>query len=83
MIKSDDKDEEFIMLQNNYILDTWCSSELYTVLKETRKILYSVVLNILLIIHVFLATNNNIRMISGGSCDWSNDAKNLALTSHE
>ncbi len=27
--------------------------------------------------------NQNIRMISEGSCDWSNDAKNSALKSQE
>ncbi len=31
----------------------------------------------------FGAANQNIRMISEGSCDWSNDAKNSALKSQE
>ncbi len=31
---------------------------------------------------VFLAANQNIRMISEGSCDWSNDAKKSALIDH-
>ncbi len=30
----------------------------------------------------FLAANQNIRMISEGSCDWSNDAKKSALIDH-
>ncbi len=48
--------------------------------KEPKKI-YSAVFNI--IINVFWAANQNIRMISEGSCDWSNDAKKTALKSQE
>ncbi len=36
-----------------------------------------------MIINVFLAANQNIRMIYEEACDWSNDAKNSALKSHE
>ncbi len=31
----------------------------------------------------FWAANQNIRMISEGSCDWSNDGKKKALKSQE
>ncbi len=45
--------------------------------------LYSAVFNIIIIIlNVFWSANQNIRMISEGSCDtedWSNDAENSAL----
>ncbi len=33
--------------------------------------------------NVFWAANQNIRMISEGSCDWINDAKNSALKLQE
>ncbi len=45
--------------------------------KKPEKILLNIILN------VFWAANQNIRMISEGSCDWSNDAKISALKSQE
>ncbi len=42
------------------------------------KKIYSAVFNIIIIIiHVFWAVNQNIKMISEGSCDWSNDANKI------
>ncbi len=38
--------------------------------------IYSAVFNIIVIINVFSAANQNILMISEGSCDWSIDAEN-------
>ncbi len=68
------------MLQKIYISDKCCSSELY-IIKETWTKWYSAVFNI--IINVFSAANQNIRIISERSCDWSNDAKKSALKSQE
>ncbi len=52
--------------------------------KKPKNKLYSAVFNI--IINVFWAANQHIRMIYEGSCDtedWSNDAKSSALKSQE
>ncbi len=62
------------------ISDRCCSSEL-SIHQSNLKKIYSAVFNI--IINVFWAANQNIRMISEGSCDRRNDAKNSALTSQE
>ncbi len=67
-----------IMLRKISISDKCCSSELSIHQRNLKKI-YSAVFNIIIIIiiiNVFWAANQNIRMISEGSCDWSNDAKN-------
>ncbi len=66
------------MLQSISISDKCCSSEIKES-SETWKKNYSV-FNIV-IINVFEAANQNIRMISEGSCDWNNDAH--ALKSQE
>ncbi len=52
-------------------------------IKETWKKVDSAAFNIRIIIHVFiiLSSKSDIRMISEGSCDWGNDAKNKALKS--
>ncbi len=68
----------FIILQKISISDKCCSSELSIHQRNLKKI-YSAVFNIILIINVFWAANQHIRMISEGSCNWSNDAENSAL----
>ncbi len=68
------------MLQKISISDSCCSSE-PSIHQRNLKKLYSAVFNI--IINVFWAANQNIRMISEGSCDWRNDAKKSALKSQE
>ncbi len=67
------------MLEKISISDKCCSSELSIHQRNLKKI-YSAVSNIIIIIiNVFWAANQNIRMISEESCDWSNDAENTAL----
>ncbi len=66
------------MLQKISISDKCCSSELSIHQRNLNKF-YSAVLNVIIIIHAFSAANQDIRMISEGSCDWSNDAKTSAL----
>ncbi len=68
------------MLQKIYISDK-CSSSDLSIHQKTPEKFYSVVFNIIIIIKNFFAANQNIRMISEGSCDWSNDAENSALKS--
>ncbi len=67
------------MLQNIYISDKCCSSELSR--KKKPEKFYSAVFNIIviIIIHVFWAENHNIWMSSEGSCDWINEAANSSL----
>ncbi len=62
------------MLQKIYISDKCCSSELSVHQRNLKKILLSCFQhnNNKVIVNVFWAANQNIWMISEGSCDWSN-----------
>ncbi len=63
------------MIQKISISDKCCSSEL-SIHQRNLKKFYSAVFNIIIIIiNMFLTANQKIRMISEGSCDWSNEAK--------
>ncbi len=72
------------LLQKIYISDKCCSSELSRKKKPETILLHCLQ-------HdsnnnnntYFWAANQNIRMISEGSCDWINDAENSALKSQE
>ncbi len=68
----------FIMLQKISISDKCCSSELSIHQRNLKKIFSA--FNII-IINVFWAANQHIRMISEGSCDWS-DAEKIQLFDH-
>ncbi len=70
------------MLQNISISDQCCFSEVSIRQRHLKKI-YSAVFNIIIIINYFLAANQNITIISEGSCYWSDDAKNSALKTKE
>ncbi len=66
--------EEFIMLQHISISDKYRSSELSIHQRSfqhnnNNKYIW--------------AANKNFRMISEGSCDWNDDAKNSALKAQE
>ncbi len=65
------------MLQKISISDKCCSSELSIHQRNLKNSTqpFSTIIIIIIIIHVFQAATQNIRMISEGSCDWSNDAK--------
>ncbi len=68
------------MLQKISISDKCCLFSKLSIHQRNLNKFYSAVLNvIIIIIHVFSAANQDIRMISEGSCDWSNDAKTSAL----
>ncbi len=80
------------MIQTISISDKCCSSELFIhqrILEKKSTQLFSTLFIYLFIIIFFIiffyfiyffeAANHHIRMISKGSCDWSNDAKNSAL----
>ncbi len=64
------------MLQNIHISDKCCSSDFI----HQRNLKIN---SLIIIMNVSCAANQNIIMISEGSCDWSNDAKNTALKSQE
>ncbi len=69
------------MLQKNYFSDKCCFSELSIHQRNLKKI-YSAIFNIIIIIiNVYWAANQDIRMISEGSCEWSDDANNSDLKS--
>ncbi len=75
--------ERCIMLQNIYISAKCCSSE-HSINQRILKKIYSAVFNIIIIIiNIIWAANQNIWIISEGSCDWSNDAEKAALKSQE
>ncbi len=74
----------FIMLQKISISGKCCSSELSIHQRNLKKILLICFQhNNNKCFFFFLAANQNIRMISEGSCDWNNDAKNSVLKSQE
>ncbi len=69
-----------IMLQKISVSDKCCSSELSIHQKNLKNILLSCFQHINNNYNYkcvsFLAANHNVRMISEGLCDWSNDTKN-------
>ncbi len=72
------------MLQNIYISDKCCSSELSIHQRNLNKLHPAINHhNHNYNIYLFLEPNLNIRRISEESCDWSNDDKNSVLKSQE
>ncbi len=80
--------ETFILLQNISISDKCCSSEL-SIHQRNLEIFFTHIIKLIFFYYIFIiiiiikAANQNIIMISEGSCDWNDDAKNSALKSQE